>query len=384
MLDKFNLKQWLPVICLSFSAFVFNTTEFVPIALLTDIARDLHITEAQTGTLITGYAWYVAIFSLPLMLFCAKFERRKLLFVLFVLFTVSHLLSAVADSFALLLASRLGIATAHSVFWSITVPLSVRLAPVGESAKALGFIATGSSLAMVLGLPIGRTVGLLFGWRVTFLVIAAAALLCLFFLLKNLPVLPSKDSGSLKSLPIIFKRKALVNLYFLTATLVTAHFIAYTYIEPFLLQISGFSEGFATLALLVYGLAGIGGSILYAKSNEAGFCRNIFAPVLGIIISLFLMRNSPFYLYPLFLVAFWGACIMLFSLNGHERVIRFASDATDVAMSLYSGIFNIGIGAGALVGGLFVTQMGLSVIGFYGALLAVPTLIFCYFIQKNA
>ena len=275
MLDKFNLKEWLPVICLSFSAFVFNTTEFVPIALLTDIARDLNITEAQTGTLITGYAWYVAIFSLPLMLFCAKFERRKLLFVLFVLFTVSHLLSAVADSFALLLASRLGIATAHSVFWSITVPLSVRLAPVGESAKALGFIATGSSLAMVLGLPLGRTVGLLFGWRVTFLVIAAAALICLFFLLKNLPVLPSKDSGSLKSLPIIFKRKALVNLYFLTATLVTAHFIAYTYIEPFLLQISGFSEKLATLALLVYGLAGIGGSILYAKSNEAGFCRNI-------------------------------------------------------------------------------------------------------------
>ena len=75
---------------------------------------------------------------------------------------------------------------------------------------------------------------------------------------------------------------------------------------------------------------------------------------------------------------------MLFSLNGHERVIRFGADATDVAMSLYSGIFNIGIGSGALAGGLLVTQMGLAVIGFYGALLAVPTLIFCYFIQKNA
>ena len=384
MLQKINLKEWLPVICLSFSAFIFNTTEFAPIALLTDIASDLHITEAQAGTLITGYAWYVAIFSLPLMLFCAKFERRKLLSVLFLLFIASHLLSALACSFGILLASRLGIATAHSVFWSITVPLSVRLAPAGESAKALGLIATGSSLAMVLGLPLGRTIGLLCGWRVTFLVIAATAFLCLLFLLKNLPVLPSKSAGSLKSLPLIFKRKALVSLYLLTATLVTAHFIAYTYIEPYLLQISNFSAGLATLALLIYGLAGIVGSIIYSKTNEAGFCRNIFAPVLGIIVSLFLLQYSPFYLYPLFLVAFWGVCIMLFSLNGHERVIRFGADATDVAMSLYSGIFNIGIGSGALAGGLLVTQMGLAVIGFYGALLAVPTLIFCYFIQKNA
>ncbi|HIU64129.1 MAG TPA: MFS transporter, partial [Candidatus Avacidaminococcus intestinavium] len=105
-------KAWLPTICLSFAAFVFNTTEFVPIALLSDIAKDLQITEPQAGTLITIYAWYVALFSLPLMLACAKVERRKLLGILFVIFIMSHCAAGLADSYTTLLISRLGIATA--------------------------------------------------------------------------------------------------------------------------------------------------------------------------------------------------------------------------------------------------------------------------------
>ena len=78
---------------------------------------------------------------------------------------------------------------------------------IASTGQTLYMVAVAAVLGTVLGLPLGRTVGLLCGWRVTFLVIAAAALLCLLFLLKNLPVLPSKDSGSLKSLPIIFQRK---------------------------------------------------------------------------------------------------------------------------------------------------------------------------------
>ena len=377
-----NLRQWLPVICLSLAAFVFNTTEFVPIALLSDIAKDLQITEPQAGTLITVYAWYVAIFSLPLMMLCAKVERRKLIFALFVIFIVSHLLSGMAASYNMLLASRLGIATAHSVFWSITVPLAVRLAPTGGSAKALGLIATGSSLAMVLGLPIGRTIGLWFGWRITFVVIALIALVALGLLMKVLPVTQSRETGSFKSVALIFKNKKLRYVYYLTVVIVTANFLCYTYIEPYLMTVRGFSENLATVALLVYGAFGILASVLYAKANENGFLRNVFAPISGICVSLLILNFAPFHYYPLVVMSVWGMMVMLLGLNMHERVIRFAKEGTDIAMSLYSGIFNIGIGLGALLGGLVITNWSLAAICSAGVVIAIPTLYFCYHIQK--
>lgn len=376
-------KAWLPTICLSFAAFVFNTTEFVPIALLSDIAKDLQITEPQAGTLITIYAWYVALFSLPLMLACAKVERRKLLGILFVIFIMSHCAAGLADSYTTLLISRLGIATAHAVFWSITVPLAVRLAPKGGAAKALSLIATGSSLAMVLGLPLGRTIGLWFGWRTTFWVIAIIATLTALVAMKVLPKLGSKESGSVRSIKLLFKKQALVHLYALTAVIVTAHFILYTYIEPFLMQMRAFSEGLSTMALLLYGLAGIVGSLLYAKANAHGFVRNMFAPIIGIIASLFLISFAPFHYYPLLILLLWGMTFMLFNLNSQERVIRFAQEATDVAMSLYSGIFNIGIGLGAMLGGLVIAQWGMSALSFAGVLIAFTTLYFCYYVSRE-
>ena len=67
---KTGIRGWLPVIGLAFSTFIFNTSEFIPIGLLSDIASDFGITESNAGMLITVYAWVVAIASLPLMLVC--------------------------------------------------------------------------------------------------------------------------------------------------------------------------------------------------------------------------------------------------------------------------------------------------------------------------
>ncbi|MFV0481328.1 MAG: MFS transporter, partial [Campylobacteraceae bacterium] len=239
-------KVWIPVFCLSFSAFIFNTTEFVPIALLSDIAKDFSISEAKAGHMITLYAWCVTILSLPLMLLTAKVERKKLLMFLFVIFIVGHLLSFFAWNFYVLLGGRFFIACAHAVFWSITASLAFRLAPNGKGARALSFLATGSALATVLGLPLGRMIGQAFGWRETFLVIGILALFAMLSLFRYLPVSPSGKVGNLKSVPMLFKRGMLVSVFLLTALVVTAQFCAYSYIEPFTIQVSNFSESFAT------------------------------------------------------------------------------------------------------------------------------------------
>ena len=354
---------WLRVVTLAIAAFIFNTTEFAPVGLLSDIADSFGMETAQVGIMLTIYAWVVALMSLPFMLLTSKMERRRLLVGLFILFIASHVLSFLAWNFNVLVISRIGIAFAHAVFWSITSALAIRMAPAGKRAQALSLIATGTALAMVFGIPIGRIVGQYFGWRTTFLVIGLGALVTMVCLIKLLPKLPSEHSGSLKSLPVLFRRPALLSIYLLTVIVVTAHYTAYSYIEPFVQTVAGLSGNFATLLLLTLGGAGIVGSILFGKLGNLHASHNANHLML--------------------LSVFWGVAIMIIGLGMQVKVLALAPDATDVAMSSFSGIFNIGIGAGALVGSQVSSHLSMASIGYVGAIPAVVALIWAVMIFRR-
>ncbi|HAU3221522.1 TPA: sugar transporter [Salmonella enterica subsp. houtenae] len=375
---------WLRVVTLAIAAFIFNTTEFVPVGLLSDIAESFHMQTAQVGIMLTIYAWVVAVMSLPFMLLTSQMERRKLLICLFVLFIASHVLSFLAWNFTVLVISRIGIAFAHAIFWSITASLAIRLAPAGKRAQALSLIATGTALAMVLGLPIGRVVGQYFGWRTTFFAIGMGALITLLCLIKLLPKLPSEHSGSLKSLPLLFRRPALMSLYILTVVVVTAHYTAYSYIEPFVQNVAGLSANFATVLLLILGGAGIIGSLVFGKlgNHHASLLVSIAIALLVVCLLLLLpAANSEAHLA--ILSIFWGIAIMVIGLGMQVKVLALAPDATDVAMALFSGIFNIGIGAGALAGNQVSLHWSMSAIGYIGAIPAFAALVWAVLIFRK-
>ncbi|EAP4775970.1 sugar transporter [Salmonella enterica subsp. enterica serovar Schwarzengrund] len=375
---------WLRVVTLAIAAFIFNTTEFVPVGLLSDIAESFHMQTAQVGIMLTIYAWVVAVMSLPFMLLISQMERRKLLICLFVLFIASHVLSFLAWNFTVLVISRIGIAFAHAIFWSITASLAIRLAPAGKRAQALSLIATGTALAMVLGLPIGRVVGQYFGWRTTFFAIGMGALITLLCLIKLLPKLPSEHSGSLKSLPLLFRRPALMSLYVLTVVVVTAHYTAYSYIEPFVQNVAGLSANFATVLLLILGGAGIIGSLVFGKLGNRHASSLVSIAIALLVICLLLLlpaANSEAHLA--ILSIFWGIAIMVIGLGMQVKVLALAPDATDVAMALFSGIFNIGIGAGALVGNQVSLHWSMSAIGYIGAIPACAALVWAVLIFRK-
>ncbi|EDZ4569128.1 sugar transporter [Salmonella enterica] len=375
---------WLRVVTLAIAAFIFNTTEFVPVGLLSDIAESFHMQTAQVGIMLTIYAWVVAVMSLPFMLLTSQMERRKLLICLFVLFIASHVLSFLAWNFTVLVISRIGIAFAHAIFWSITASLAIRLAPAGKRAQALSLIATGTALAMVLGLPIGRVVGQYFGWRTTFFAIGTGALITLLCLIKLLPKLPSEHSGSLKSLPLLFRRPALMSLYVLTVVVVTAHYTAYSYIEPFVQNVAGLSANFATVLLLILGGAGIIGSLVFGKlGNRHASSLVSIAIALLVVCLLLLLPAADSEAHLAILSIFWGIAIMVIGLGMQVKVLALAPDATDVAMALFSGIFNIGIGAGALVGNQVSLHWSMSAIGYIGAIPACAALVWAVLIFRK-
>ncbi|EKP1448400.1 sugar transporter [Salmonella enterica] len=375
---------WLRVVTLAIAAFIFNTTEFVPVGLLSDIAESFHMQTAQVGIMLTIYAWVVAVMSLPFMLLTSQMERRKLLICLFVLFIASHVLSFLAWNFTVLVISRIGIAFAHAIFWSITASLAIRLAPAGKRAQALSLIATGTALAMVLGLPIGRVVGQYFGWRTTFFAIGMGALITLLCLIKLLPKLPSEHSGSLKSLPLLFRRPALMSLYVLTVVVVTAHYTAYSYIEPFVQNVAGLSANFATVLLLILGGAGIIGSLVFGKlGNRHASLLVSIAIALLVVCLLLLLPAADSEAHLAILSIFWGIAIMVIGLGMQVKVLALAPDATDVAMALFSGIFNIGIGAGALAGNQVSLHWSMSAIGYIGAIPACAALVWAVLIFRK-
>ena len=379
--ESYRKLALMRVFAFSLSAFIFNTTEFVPVALLSDIALSFEMETATVGRMITVYAWMVFLGSLPLMLLTAKVERKKLLLSIFALFIVSHILSVAAWNFWVLLISRIGIALAHAIFWSITASLVIRVAPKDKKQQALGLLALGSSLAMILGLPLGRLIGQSLDWRSTFAVIGIIATLVMLLMWKLLPHLPSKNAGSLASIPVLMKRLLLVGIYLLVMIIISGHFTTYSYIEPFAIKVSQFAPEIATMMLFIFGLAGVVGSFLfgrlYAKNS-----RNFIACAMMLVMlpQLLLFPLKHFEIAIFLLVFLWGIGITSLSIALQMRVLQLAPDATDVASAIYSGIYNVGIGAGALFGSIVIHQLGLEYIGLIGGGLGILALCWIGFI----
>ena len=373
-------RQWLPLIGLTVSVFIFNMSEFMPVGLLTSIADDFGTSESQIGLIISFYAWAVAICSLPLMLLLRKVDYRPMLLMAVLTFTVFQFLSGISTSYWMLMASRIGVALAHSVFWSIAAPLAVSVVEFRYHRFALSVMAVGTSVAMILGLPLGRVIGLAMGWRMSFFAIAAVSVLTLILLTAVFPQVRNPGTFTVKRMPDIYRNRVLVGVYVMIVVFVTGHFTCYSYIEPFLLDAAGLSDDSVTVALTVFGLAGIVGSMIFTKMYDRTRFRIVPAVLLfsGLSMMMFGLALGNFVLL-MALCALWGMCYTLFCVISQNETLRAApADAAPVAMSLQSGIFNAGIASGSIVGGIVIDLRSVNDIGFVASVFALAAFLFTY------
>lgn len=378
-LSSMPLKSWLPLLGLTVSAFIFNSSEFMPIGLLTDIAHTFRLTEAQAGMLMVWYAWAVMILSLPLMILVSRMEFKKLLLSVVALFGLCQMFSAAAPNFEILLAARIGVACTHAIFWSITPPLAVRIVAESHKALALSAVVTGTSIAMIFGLPMGRMLGLYLGWRMPFACVGIVAFLVCLYLFFVFPKVPPAGSFSVKELPALFKNPALTGIYVLTFLTSSAYYTGYSYIEPFLQQTALLSDGWITFCLMLFGAAGIIGSFLFSQlysRHRYAFVRFVIMAMAAVL--LLLLPSAASLYTSILLCALWGIAATAYCVTFQAETIRAVTMAESaIAMSMYSGIFNLGIGFGTWVGGLVTTYASIDDIGIAGGIIGIIASLYC-------
>lgn len=376
---RMSTRELPPLVALTLSAFLLNTSEFVPIGLLTDIAGAFSLSESGAGAMISIYAWAVALLSLPLMLAASRVPPRALIVSVLAVFCGGQVASALVPTFELLVASRLIVAAAHAVFWSVASPFAVRVAAPERSALAMSMIVTGTSVAMIFGLPLGRALGLALGWRMTFVCVGAAAAAALAGLIAFFPRLEAGEPFTLDRLPELARNRALMGLYLATILFATGYYTGYSYIEPFLQQVAAMPDALITAALTVFGVAGLVGSGLFARFFDAHRRPFLTATMLGMAAALLLLlplAGVP--AGPFAVCVIWGVSATAYNVAAQAEVIRTTSQAaTPVAMSVFSGLFNVGIGTGSIVGGLVCDAAGPAGVGLVGGAVATAGALYC-------
>ncbi|MBM6817088.1 MFS transporter [Olsenella uli] len=371
--------ELLPLIALTLSAFLLNTSEFVPIGLLTDIAGAFSLSESGAGLMISIYAWAVALLSLPLMLAASRISPKALIVSVLAVFCAGQVASALAPTFELLVASRLVVAAAHAVFWSVASPFAVRVAAPERSSLAMSMIVTGTSVAMIFGLPLGRALGLALGWRMTFVCVGATAAVALLGLIAFFPRLEAGAPFTLARLPELARSRALVGLYLATILFATGYYTGYSYIEPFLQQVAAMPDALITVALTVFGVAGLVGSWFFARLFDGHRRAFLTATMVGVAAALLLLSPlAGMAAGPFAVCALWGVSATAFNVAAQAEIIRITSEeASPVAMSIFSGLFNVGIGTGSIVGGIVCDAVGVGAVGIVGGVVATAGALYC-------
>lgn len=382
MKSRMTRKEMLPLVGMTISAFIFNTSEFMPIGLLTDIAGSFSISESKAGMLITVYSWIVMLLSLPLILLVSKIDFRKLFMGTIALFGICQIMSVLAPSYGVLMASRIGVACTHAIFWSIASPVAIRLVNDEHRSFALSMVVTGTSIATIAGLPLGRLVGQYMGWRVTFLIVGIIAFAVLVYMAFVFPKIASGEQFHVRDLPALLKNPVLICLYVQTILFVLGYYTVYSYIEPFMQQVAKLQNNVITIVLLIFGATGLLGSYLFSKlydRHRFAFIGTVMATLL--VWLLLLLPASKSLATMVILCAFWGITAMAFNVTTQSEVIRSVDEkGAAVATAIYSGLFNLGIGGGSWVGGIVCDKGAISYIGFVGVVFAVISVLFFAFV----
>lgn len=382
-----SMRVWLAVAALGVSAFSIVTCELAPVGMLSALAKDLHQTEAGAGLAVTAYGWVAALAALLAVAIPARLSRKALLIALMLVLALSCLGVTQSHTMQTFMTARMTGALAHGVFWALIGTVAIQLVPVNKLGLATSIIFSGVSAASVLGVPLSSFIADMAGWRQAFTAISVLSFATAVALLWTLPTLAAPQPLRLKVYGGIVKNPLLLALFGATACIISAHFAAFTYLEPLLTQTRGIPTSAISALLLISGLAGLLGNIIAGKLIDRHIKILMMTSLLLSAGALGMLGIKSWSLLPLWftgtLLAIWGAGIAIVFVGLQTWLLRSAGEAAQPASAVHVAIFNAAIGTGALVGGMVSARFGLQTLALLASLVIICSMALVWMLKNS-
>ena len=368
----------IAVYALAAGAFGIGTTEFVIMGLLLQVSADLGVSVPAAGLLISGYALGVFVGAPLLTLATRSLPRKTVLVALLVIFTAGNIACAMAPNYEALMAARVVTSLAHGTFFGVGSVVATGLVGPDRRASAIAMMFTGLTAATLLGVPFGAWLGLDYGWRSTFWAVAAIGVVATIVLAVFVPGTRERTQAPplRDELAVLARPQVLLGLL-MTVLGYAGVFAVFTYIQPILTQITGFSDAAVSPILLVFGAGMAAGNILGGRIADKRLVPALIGSLATLAAVLILMTPALEAKIPTVIaIGLFGAAAFATVAPLQLRVLEKAGGAgQSLASSLNIAAFNLGNALGAWTGGLVIDHgPGLSALTWVAALITLTGL----------
>ncbi|MFH9003582.1 MFS transporter [Streptomyces afghaniensis] len=360
------------VYILALGIFAMVTSEFVVAGLMPQMAEGLHVTVPQIGYLITAFAVAMAAGGPFLTMAVAKLPPRTALMTLFAVFLAGNVLAATAPGYAVMTTARIITGVASQAFFGVAVSLCVQLTRPEVRGRAIAVVMNGLMLGTLLGLPLSTLVGERFGWRAAFWAITALALVAAAVTRAGIPPLERAGSGgSLREELGVFRNPKLWLVLSTSTLIIGATFSAFSYFNPILTEVTGFSTGTVPVLLIAYGATTVLGNTVVGRLADR---RTVPVLAVGLLLNaLFLTGFALLADMPApAVVCMLGIGLVGVTMNPAmvTRVQR-TGNAGPLVNTVHTSFITLGVILGSSLGAVVIETWGLRATLWLGAGMAV-------------
>ena len=354
---------WSGVFAMTLCVFALIASEFMPVSLLTPIARELGVTEGMAGQGIAISGAFAVVTSLFISVLAGSMNRRTLLLVLTGVMGLSGATVALAPNYHVYMVGRALIGIVVGGFWAMSAATAMRLVPGHLVPRALAIFNSGNALATVVAAPLGAYLGSVIGWRGAFLCLVPVSLMALVWQWISLPSLPvaARTAVTRNALDIfkLFRRPAVTLGMLAIGVFFMGQFTLFTYVRPFLETVTRIEVGTLSLILLAVGVAGFVGTMIIGTSLRRGFYQTLTAiPVLMAMTAVALTAFGGDAAAVAVLLGFWGMIATAAPVGWWEWVPRTFPGDAEAGGGLMVAMIQLSIGLGSTIGGLLFDGRG--------------------------